>query len=29
VLIGWTARLPDIIARVAPSSYNKILARLS
>lgn len=26
VLIGWSARLPDLLARVAPASYHRILA---
>ena len=26
VLVGWSARLPDLIARLAPGSYTRILA---
>lgn len=26
VLIGWSAKLPDLLARVAPASYGRILA---
>ncbi len=26
VLIGWSAKLPDLLARVAPASYGKVLA---
>ncbi|MEU3454536.1 SDR family NAD(P)-dependent oxidoreductase [Micromonospora sp. NPDC006766] len=26
VLIGWSAKLPDLLARVAPGSYGKVLA---
>ncbi|MEV1333773.1 SDR family oxidoreductase [Micromonospora costi] len=26
VLIGWSARLPDLLARVAPASYGRVLA---
>jgi short-subunit dehydrogenase len=29
VLIGWTARVPDVIGRITPSSYNRLLARLT
>ncbi len=28
VLIGWTARVPDILARVAPGSYGTILSKV-
>jgi short-subunit dehydrogenase len=28
LLIGWSAVLPDVLARVAPGSYWKLLARL-
>lgn len=27
VLIGWSARLPDILARLLPGSYDRVLAR--
>lgn len=27
VLIGWSARLPDLLARIAPGSYDKLLAK--
>ncbi|MCI4066540.1 SDR family oxidoreductase [Micromonospora sp. R77] len=26
VLIGWSAKLPDLLARVAPASYHRVLA---
>ncbi|MGS2616717.1 SDR family NAD(P)-dependent oxidoreductase [Micromonospora sp. LZ34] len=26
VLIGWSAKLPDVLARVAPASYGRVLA---
>ncbi|MCW3819253.1 SDR family NAD(P)-dependent oxidoreductase [Micromonospora sp. DR5-3] len=26
VLIGWSAKLPDLLARLAPASYGKVLA---
>ncbi|MEU6078346.1 SDR family oxidoreductase [Micromonospora sp. NPDC047074] len=26
VLIGWSAKLPDLLARVAPASYQRVLA---
>ncbi|MEU5942052.1 SDR family oxidoreductase [Micromonospora sp. NPDC047548] len=26
VLIGWSAKLPDLLARVAPASYGRVLA---
>ncbi|PWU51003.1 acetoin dehydrogenase [Micromonospora globispora] len=26
VLIGWSAKLPDLLARIAPASYNRVLA---
>jgi hypothetical protein len=26
VLIGWSAKLPDLLARVAPAAYPRILA---
>ncbi|GAA4574478.1 SDR family NAD(P)-dependent oxidoreductase [Micromonospora coerulea] len=26
VLIGWSAKLPDLLARIAPASYHRILA---
>jgi short-subunit dehydrogenase len=26
VLIGWTARLPDLLARVAPAAYGRVFA---
>lgn len=26
VLIGWSAKLPDLLARIAPASYGRILA---
>ncbi|MFR9779865.1 SDR family NAD(P)-dependent oxidoreductase [Micromonospora sp. MS34] len=26
VLIGWSAKVPDLLARIAPASYGKILA---
>lgn len=26
VLIGWSARLPDVLARLAPGSYGRVLA---
>lgn len=29
VLIGWSARLPDLLARLAPSSYGTLLRRLT
>lgn len=28
VLIGWSAKIPDILARVAPGSYDTLLARV-
>lgn len=28
VLIGWSAKLPDILARIAPGSYDKLLAKV-
>lgn len=29
VLIGWSAKLPDLLARLAPASYGKVLAALT
>jgi short-subunit dehydrogenase len=29
LLIGWSAKLPDVLTRVAPGSYWKLLARLN
>ncbi|HYN72302.1 MAG TPA: hypothetical protein VES60_07340, partial [Nakamurella sp.] len=28
VLIGWTARVPDILARVAPTGHGTLLAKV-
>ncbi|WP_407664368.1 hypothetical protein [Micromonospora parastrephiae] len=25
MLIGWSAKLPDLLARVLPASYNRLL----
>lgn len=26
MLIGWSAKLPDLLARVAPAGYGRVLA---
>jgi len=28
VLIGWTARVPDVLARVAPAAHGTLLAKV-